>query len=133
MTERELLKTLKATDPAARNAAAIALADLGSHRGVAAIKGLLRDSVTAGARGSLLYALREANAKLELGELVGLMLTDAPEAREEAFSFLEDGLVERASEAEYQQAVDRLRRASNEGQDEDVRAIARDALDLLAG
>lgn len=129
--EKALMESLSsATDARSRNAAAIALADLGSRGGIDMVRRLLHDPVTEGARGTLLYALHEAKAKIRLGELVDIMLTEAPEAREEAFTFLEDRLFF-ATPDDYGASIARLRSIASEARDEDQRTLARDALELL--
>jgi HEAT repeat protein len=74
--------------PRVRNAAALALADLHIPSTRTIILEVLKRPDTKGARGTLLYALDEMQAKVPLLVLIGLILEDDYEAREEALGLL---------------------------------------------
>lgn len=99
--ENALIRSLDATgDPRVRNAAANASSDIRS---------------TAGARGTLLYALKQAKTALSLDELVDALVSNDLEACEEALSFLEDKLVNPFDHGDLARAIERLT-AANAGE-----------------
>jgi HEAT repeat protein len=83
-----------ATSSRVRNAAALALADLRAHDAKERLIDLLLRADTAGARGTLLFALEQLGADVPLPTLVRIIMEDAYEAREEALSFIETGRIE---------------------------------------
>ena len=131
--ENALLRVLATTaDPRMRNAAAVALADLGSEIAPSVIRGLLVSPPTEGCRGTLLYALREMGGRLPLGLIVSSLARNVGEAQEELLGFLEGGLVEPASEAERAGAVDFMKRHLERAPSASQRAIWEDALALVS-
>jgi len=132
--ENALLRVLATTaDPRMRNAAAVALADLGSEIAPSVIRGLLVSPSTEGCRGTLLYALREMGGKLPLGLMVSSLAGNVGEAQEELLEFLEDGLVEPVSEAERAATVDFLKRHLERAKSASQRAVWEDAIALVSG
>jgi len=130
--EDALIDTLDATDdPRVRNAAANVSSDIQSTAALGHVRQLLRSPKTEGARGTLLYALKEAKTPLSLGELTDLLVSDSLEVREEALSFLEDKLIQSFSRCELEDAINRLKGAQAQEKDSDKRDLLADAIDTL--
>lgn len=88
--EGNMLMSLSDTsDPRLRNALAIALAEAKSKDAIPRIIALMSQPKTAGARSTLLYALQKLNVRFDPVDLAYLILSEPPEAREEAFIMLE--------------------------------------------
>jgi hypothetical protein len=86
-----MLQVLADTDKAGiRNVLAVALAQAGVEQAVPCIIHLLKQPKTAGARATLLYALNQIDANLDLATLTNIILTDTWEAKEEALILLEN-------------------------------------------
>jgi HEAT repeat protein len=84
----------RAPNPHIRNAAAIALADLGSTEAATYLTKLLAQEDTKGARGTLLYALEELGASIDLPLLVRVLVDDESiEVWSECIRAIEDGRV----------------------------------------
>lgn len=115
-----------------RNAAALAIVDLGDREGASDVLAevLARPSVAHEA-GTLVYALDEIGGSLPLSPFVNLVELGSSEAREEAMLLLESGRVVARSEEELDAARDRLSVLANLDVSERKQA-ARDALDALA-
>lgn len=82
-----------ASEDRARNAAAIALADLGDARAADAIAEVLRRPGMARSAGTLLYALLELDAALPIDLLTRMVIEGSYEARNEALTMMERGNV----------------------------------------
>lgn len=124
--ENALIRSLDATDdPRVRNAAANASSDIRSTAALEHVRKLLHSPKTAGARGTLLYALKEAKTALSLDELVDVLVSNDLEACEEALSFLEDKLVNPFDHGDLARAIERLTAAS-------AQEKSREKCDLLA-
>jgi hypothetical protein len=78
------------TDARLRNVVALKLAENGVGEAIPVLKRLMDGPETAGARGTLLYALAELGAKLPPKELLNLMMTDTYEVQTQAFEMLEN-------------------------------------------
>ena len=78
------------TDARIRNILSVTLAQAGVKEAASRIVHLLKETKTSRARGTLLYALQLLHANLDLSTLVDIILTDTPEAREEALVLLEE-------------------------------------------
>lgn len=87
-----------------RNAAVLALVDIGHEDAAQIIVSLLREPHTAGARGTLLFALQELGVKIPIGDIVALLRQDSFETREECILALAEGRYEASPEA-YREAV----------------------------
>jgi HEAT repeat protein len=88
--ESALLMAMSDTlDPSVRNAAALALVDIGSQKGIQRIQELLQDPKTYWHRGTLIYALTLSKTRLDVFLLMILIFLEPPEAREEALDLLE--------------------------------------------
>jgi HEAT repeat protein len=84
----------QAPSPHIRNAAAIALVDLGSTEAATYLTTLLAQDDTKGARGTLLYALEELGESIDLPLLVRVLVDDESiEVWSECIRAIEDGRV----------------------------------------
>jgi HEAT repeat protein len=84
----------RAPSPHIRNAAAIALADLGSTEAATYLTKLLAREDTQGARGTLLYALEELGGSIDLPLLVKILADDeSTEVWSECIRAIEGGRV----------------------------------------
>jgi hypothetical protein len=109
--ELDLIKELakKTGSPVVRNAAAIALADLGAVGADELLIGLIKQRETRGANGTLLYALREMNAYVPLPVLIEILTEDHTyEALEGALDLVADN-AGRYNEEQKAAAVSRLK------------------------
>lgn len=129
--EREMLMALSDTsDARLRNVLAVALSGTGSNEAAARIVELLTNPKTSGSRGTLLYALQRLGFHPSPSLLVSLILFDTPEAAEEAFMLLEEGLrtaTRSAKNAAMSALLDSLGAAVRAGRGE----IALDTFNLL--
>jgi HEAT repeat protein len=93
--ERSVIDLLaRAPSAHIRNAIAIALADLGSTAAATYLRKLLAQENTKGARGTLLYALEELGASIDLPLLVRVLVDDESiEVWSECIRAIEDGRV----------------------------------------
>jgi len=74
--DRIIALAMETSSPAVRNAAAIALADLGVDGTRELLIDLIKREETRGANGTLLYVLREMNAFVPLPVLIDIMTED---------------------------------------------------------
>jgi hypothetical protein len=110
-----------------RDAAALALLDLGYPGTAELLIPLIATSETTGHNGTLLYVLNELKAIVPLGKLIGILVSGKYEAREEALMLLERA---QSDDAELSRALielDRLRQS----EDEELSAVAAAAIDRL--
>lgn len=130
--EQTTLDLLKSKDRRIRNAAAIALADLGSTKAVEYLKKLIVDSDTKGARGTLLYALEELRAPIELGLLVRLLKDEESiEIWSEIIRALDSGRVMITSHDEKARAIGLLRDWADGALTRERREHLQDAAELI--
>ena len=120
-----------ASTPALRNAAAIALADMGSSAAKEALVKLIRDPATKGARGTLLYAIEELDASIDLELVVYLLINDNPEVQTEVIRSIEDGRITFQSKQAVRRSIAKLRTTSASETDGHRVAILGKAIDLL--
>jgi HEAT repeat protein len=119
----------RTTSSRVRNAAALALADMRAKQATDSLIALLQHSETKHARGTLLYALEELDARVPLSILVDLMVNDSFEARQEALRFISKGRFS-YDEAALHKAVRRLRSLSR-SPDHELAEAGRSALESL--
>jgi HEAT repeat protein len=112
-----------------RNAAALALADLRAHNAKEALINLLTRPETQGARGTLLYALKQLGANIPLPILADIIADESYEAREEALGLIVQGRIECSTE-EFARARAKLEAAHASADGERSEAIGR-ALEYL--
>ncbi len=110
-----------------RNAAALALLDLGHPRTAELLIPLIATPDTAGYDGTLLFVLNELEASVPLDKLVEILVTGAYEAREEALMLLQYA---QPSDAELSQALATLEPLQR-SEDEELSAVASEAVDRL--
>lgn len=110
-----------------RDAAALALLDLGNPRTAELLIPLIATSETAGHDGTLLYVLNELEASVPLDRLVEILITGAYEAREEALMLLQYA---QPSDAERLEALARLEPLKGSA-DKQLSAAASEAIDRL--
>ena len=115
--------------PRVRNAAALALADMRAAGARDSLIEALRNAETRGHRGTILYALDELGANLPLSLLIDIIVHDPYEAREEALGFLTSGRIDR--DANPLQVERKLRLALRRGDQERSHAV-REALGYLS-
>jgi hypothetical protein len=115
--------------PRVRNAAALALADMRAAGARDSLIEALRKAETRGHRGTILYALDELGANLPLSLLIDIIVHDPYEAREEALGFLASGRVDR--DADPRRVERKLRTALKRGDEERSHAVS-EALDYLS-
>lgn len=89
MSDARLDRLLSCEDAAERNALAIALSDAQVPGTFEALVALLTDARTAGARGTLLYALEPYDCAPIFALLVELVLTDGFEASHQALVLID--------------------------------------------
>jgi hypothetical protein len=115
--------------PTVRNAAALALVDMGAAGARDSLIKALRKAETRGHRGTILYALDELGENLPLSLLIDIIVHDPYESREEALGFLVSGRVDR--DADPRQVERKLRIALRAG-DEGRSHAVREALEYLS-
>ncbi len=111
-----------------RDAAALALLDLGHPKAAELLIDLIANHDTQGHRGTLLYVLNELEASVPLDTLVEILVTGPYDAREEGLTLLQYA---RADDAERSRALAKLvvlKRSS----DEELSVVASEAIDLLS-
>ena len=114
-----------------RNAAALALADLGAVECSGRIVEVLRRPDLAKVSGTLLYALSELGASIPLHVFVGLIEHGSFEGRSEALAFLDEDRVELPDDAEVDGALQSLGRLASNSDDPEGAEAAQLALTYL--
>ena len=105
----DVLDILQETQSARiRDAAAIALVDLGVRQSVMKIVDVLRRPGFAKSSGTLLFALNEIQASLPLSVLMQVVVEGSFESRNQAMFFLEEGRFDRVDPSYLQSSIDRL-------------------------
>ncbi len=128
----EVLRVLETTPSfRLRNAAALALADLGATSAGERIGALLGRPDVAPQSGTLLFALDELGARLPSESLLNLLRHGSYEGRGEALGLLDAGRVAWADPSERRRALDDLA-ALAAGDDAEAAEAARAALAILA-
>jgi HEAT repeat protein len=112
-----------------RNAAAIALADLGNKNAIEHITKLLWSPETRRARGTLLYALSELGAHIDPQLLTNLLISEGYEVQYECLRAIDEGRITSASGLSAQ--VMRLREAARAEKDEDRRGAMEAAAEFF--
>ncbi len=130
---REIIALLRTTPSRrVRNAAALALADLGDPHAAEGIVDVLRRPEIADSSGTLLFALNELGASLPLSLLVHLVEHGSFEGRAEALIAMEEGRVTPGNGVETEGARRILTRLAEGQGDPDAAGAARQALEHLA-
>jgi hypothetical protein len=114
-----------------RNAAALALADMGGRDAGRMIVEVLRRPDIAKVSGTLLYALRELGASIPLSVIVGLIENGSYESRATALEFLKERQIERPDRAELDDARKRLTSFARDGDESEGAEAAQVALEYL--
>lgn len=117
--------------PVIRNAAAIALADMRSPTAPESLVRLIRSATTKGARGTLLYALEELEASVDLDLIVDLLINDNSEVQAEGLRSIQGGRITYANSQDIRRETSRLRKAITEHTDDDRISNMREAIHLL--
>lgn len=118
------------TSNSVRNAAALALVDLGGDDAAQIIIDVLHRPDVAKASGTLIYAVDELGASIPLSVLARLLERGSYEARSQALSFLEEGRVARSSDDEWEDGR-RVLAALAVSDDAEAAEAGRTALDHL--
>ncbi|MDP4024702.1 hypothetical protein Q8W71_18910 [Methylobacterium sp. NEAU 140] len=131
MEAREIERILDTTTSfRLRNAAALALADLGAAGAAARIGQVLERPEVAPQSGTLLFALDELGASLPLDSFVNILRRGSFEGRAEALHFLDAGRISESGPEARARAVAALA-ALAAGADPEAAEAARDALIVL--
>ncbi|MCJ2013183.1 hypothetical protein [Methylobacterium sp. J-076] len=114
-----------------RNAAALALADLGGREGSEWIGAVLGRPDVAPQSGTLLFALDELGGRLPFESLVNIVRHGSFEGRSEALNLLDAGRVASADPAAHRRALEDLASIAV-GADHAAAEVAREALAILS-
>lgn len=125
--ERRALDLLKKNSPVVRNAAALALSDMGSRAAVPKIVDAVMMPGVARTAGTLLFAIEELEGTIPIRALVHLIANGSYEARQQALDLLASGHVEMD---DVDSAVRQLEGLCSDASDEKA-AAAQQALGLL--